>query len=230
MSTRYTMFKHKDIERLMDTFFKHTRYVNDKYERIKSKDNSCSSDRDRFVYHMFRKLIDKYIVILDRVVIAWHEKDEQQCISRIWICEPTSIFSSKFESYPAEPSYRYEKKFLHIRGFSAVNSLYGPEYIEMHCYDIFGNNLKLKIDHNNLLKLQFKEITKMEFDMVANVFADDRDKIPYEVKRFTKTETLNNRKKPKTVIAEETITVMAKDEVEARNSLTNVLSVIRVEN
>lgn len=228
MTTKYTMIPSKRIERLMDTYYSHHMYVNEKYEKIKSKDNYCNSDRDRFVYHFFSKLEDKYIILLDRVVIAWHLKNEQEKVSHMWICNPTSIFSTKFENACAEPTYRYIKRYLHIKSFSSVNSLHGEDYIEMNCYDIFGDHFNIKINHNNLLKLQFKEITKMEFDMVANLFADDREPIKYKVERFNKTEVIK-RKKPETIITTEELTVMAKDEVEARNSLTNVLGVTRIE-
>lgn len=228
MGTKYTMIPFKQIERLMNTYCAHHKYVNEEYEKIKSKDNYCSSDRDRFVYHFFSKLSDKYIILLDRVVISWHLRNEQENISHMWICNPISIFSTKFESACAEPTYRHIKRYLHIKSFSAVNSLHGEDYIEMNCYDIFGDYFKVKINHNNLLKLQFKEISKMEFDMVANLFADDREPIGYKVRRFNKTEIIK-RKKPETVITTEELTVMARDEVEARNSLTNVLDVTRIE-
>jgi len=229
MSIRYTMIPHERIERLMNTYRNHHRYVNEEYEKIKSKNNYCNSDRDRFVYHFFSKLKDKYIILLDRVAIAWSETGIKDNISRIWVCEPISIFSTKFTSQsPATPTYRYVKKYLHISGFNAINQLYGEDYIEMLCHDIFGDCFRFKITHNNLLKLQFKEITKMEFDMVANLFADDREPIKYKVERFNRTEVIK-RKKPETVITTEELTVMAKDEVEARNSLTNVLNVTRIE-
>jgi len=229
--TKYTMIPHKQIERLMDTYNNHHKYVNEKYEKIKSKDNYCNSDRDRFVYHYFNRFIGKHIQIMDRVVIAWHENATHDT-KRMWICNPTSVYDVHFrEVGGADPIIRHQKKFLFIREFSAINTMYGSDYIEMQCFDLFNNSFKFRIDHNNLLYLQFKEITELEFNMMANLFTDDREKIPYKVKRFIQTtdNPSDKRKKPKTIIVSEELTIMAKDEIEARNSATNVLEVTRIE-
>ena len=231
MTTKYFMLPSKKVERLMDTFLEHRPCINEKFEAIKSKDNPCISDRDRFVYHYFNRFIGKYIQIMDRVVIGWHETATHD-IKRMWICNPTSMYDAHFKEVgAASPIIRHQKKFLFIRGFSAINTMYGSDYVEMQCFDLFNNSFKFRIDHNNLLYLQFKEITELEYNMMANLFSDDRENIPYKVERFIQT-TVNpsdKRKKPKTIIVKEELTVMAKDEIEARHSTTNVLGVTRIE-
>lgn len=218
---KYDMLKLSDIRRVLDAFYGHRNYVNERY----SKDNVCISDRDRFVRKFFRKYVDRYIILIDREVIAYRFEN------RILICEPSSIYSKGFDNSPAgaTPVYRHTKKFLHIKGFSAVNVMYGTDYIEMNCYDMVGNSLKFKLDHNNLMKMQFREILKSEFEMWAMLFRDDREPIPFNVTRFVKVEVTNNRRRKNTEFKKEVTTVMARDEDEARNMMTNVLSVVRVE-
>lgn len=218
---KYDMLKLSDIRRVLDAFYGHSNYVNDRY----SKDNICISDRGRFVSRFFRKYVDRYIILIDREVIAYRFEN------RMLICEPSSIYSKGFDNRlaGATPVYRNTKKFLHIQGFSAVNVMYGTDYIEMNCYDIVGNSLKFKLDHNNLMKMQFREISKLDFEMMAMQFRDDRDPIPFNVTRFVEVEVTNNRKRKRTEFKKEVTTVMAMDEYEARNMMTNVLSVARVE-
>lgn len=218
---KYDMLKLSDIRRVLDVFYGHTNYVNERY----SKDNVCISDRDRFVSRFFRKYVDRYIILIDREVIAYRFEN------RLLICEPSSIYSKGFDCCPAgaTPVYRNTKKFLHVKGFSAVNSMRGIDYIEMNCYDMVGNSLGFKLDHNNLMKMQFREILKSEFEMWAMLFRDDREPIPFNVTRFVEVEVMNNRRRKNTEFKKEVTTVMARDEDEARNMMTNVLSVVRVE-
>lgn len=218
---KYDMLKLSDIRRVLDAFYGHGSCVNERY----SKKNVCISDRDRFVSRFFRKYVDRYIILIDREVIAYRFE------GHILMCEPSSIYSKEFDccSAGATPVYRNTKKFLHVKGFSAVNSMRGTDYIEMNCYDMVGNSLKFKIDHNNLMRMQFKEILKSEFEMWAMLFRDDREPIPFDVTRFVKVEVTNNRRRKRTEFKEEVTRVMAKDEDEARNMMTNVLSVVRVE-
>lgn len=218
---KYDMLKLSDIRRVLDAFYRHRNYVNERY----SKDNVHISDRDRFVRKFFRKYEDRYIVLIDREVIAYRFEN------RMLICEPSSIYSKGFNNSVtgATPVYRNTKKFLHIKGFSAVNVMYGTDYIEMGCYDMVGNSLKFKLDHNNLMRMQFREILKSEFEMWAMLFKDDREPIPFNVTRFVEVEVTNNRKRKRTEFKKEVTRVMAMDVDEARNMMTNVISVERVE-
>ena len=79
------------------------------------------------------------------------------------------------------------------------------------------------------MKMQFREILKPEFEMWAMLFRDDREPIPFNVTRFVEVEVMNNRRRKNTEFKKEVTTVMARDEDEARNMMTNVLSVVRVE-
>ena len=218
---KYDMLKLSDIRRVLDAFYGHNNCVNERY----AKENVCISDCDRFVSRFFRKYVDRYIILIDREVIAYRFKNG------FVMCEPVSIYSKGFDCCPAgaTPVYRNTKKFLHVKGFSAVNSMRGTDYIEMNCYDMVGNSLKFKIDHNNLMRMQFREISKSEFEMWAMLFRDDREPIPFNVTRFVEVEVMNNRRRKRTEFKEEVTRVMARDEVEASNMMTNVLSVERVE-
>lgn len=225
---KYDMLKLSDVRRVLDAFYGHSSCVNERY----SKENVCISDRDRFVSRFFRKYVDRYIILIDREVIAYRFKNG------FMMCEPVSIYSKGFDGCPAgaTPVYRNAKKFLHVKGFIAVNSMRGTDYIEMNCYDMVGNSLKFKIDHNNLMRMQFKEILKSEFEMWAMLFRDDREPIPFKVTRYLTYDEIKERntkngktKKIKEHLVQEQTVVMAMDEDEARNMMTNVLSVERVE-
>lgn len=218
---KYDMLKLNDVQRVLDTFYAHKSCIN---ERL-SKDGDYISDRDRFVKKFFGKYAQRYIVLMDREVVAYRFKNG------FMVCEPVSIYSKGFDCCPAgaTPVYRNTKKFLHVEGFSAVNSMRGTDYIEMNCCDMVGNSLKFKIDHNNLMRMQFKEILKSEFEMWAMLFRDDREPIPFNVTRFVEVEVTNNRKRKRTEFKKEVTRVLARDEDEAGNMMTNVISVEREE-
>lgn len=128
-----------------------------------------------------------------------------------------------------------QKRFLQISGFRAVNELYGVGYIEMSCQDERGNEFKVRLDHNNMMRIQFKEISKMEYDGVAKLFADDRDDRPYKVKRYFVNKEVKVRKvkgqvvqKIKEHVVTEEVEVMAKDIDAASKMLPNTISVERI--
>lgn len=225
---KYDMLSYKAAERLWDAFQGHDACVNEKYKAFKREDSYCYSDRDRFVAKFFKKYTGRYAAFIDKVLVG----------SKIYDCffyrDPESAFAVKyreavFYNNQGESIFHMQKKYLCITSFRAVNEMYGTGYIEMSCVDALGVKFDVRLDHTSLVYIQFKEITKLEFDMVANLFNDDRDPRPYKVARFVEYETTNNRGKKKRRLQEEEVTIMAKDAEEARNAITNIISVRREE-
>lgn len=223
---KYDMLSYEAVERIWDAFQGHDASVNEKYKTFKREDSYCYSDRDRFVAKFFKKYAGRCIAFADKVVIG----------SRVMDCffyqEPESKFAPKyrapdFYNNQGEPIFSAQKKYLCINYFRAVNEMYGTGYIEMSCVDAFGVRFNVRLDHTSLMYIQFKEITKLEFDMVANLFNDDRDPRPYQVERYMVRETTSKRGKKKQEVITEKVMVMAKDAEEARNVMPNTISVRR---
>lgn len=219
---KYDMLSYKAVERIWDAFQGHAACVNEKYKAFKREDSYCYSDRDRFVAKFFKKYVGKCIAFVDKVVVG----------SRVGSCffyrEPESKFAPKYSvSSFYNPVFSIQKKYLCINYFRAVNEMYGTGYIEMSCVDALGAKFDVRLDRSSLMYVQFKEITKLEFDMVANLFNDDRDPRPYQVERYMVRETTSRRGKKKQEVITEEVTVMAKDAEEARNAITNIFSVRR---
>lgn len=232
----YDMLPYETVKRVWETFLAHSACVNKKYETFKGKETYWYSDRDRFVGRFFRKHVCKYIAFMDRLVRGYvSEYDGHAFYSS---CSPHSVYGDEYYRgwmSRGEPIVMSQKRYLCISEFRAVNELYGTGYIEMSCQDERGNEFKVRLDHNNMMRIQFKEISKMEYDGVAKLFADDREDRPYKVKRYFVNKEVKVRKvKGKTVekvkehVVTEEVEVMAKDIDEARKMLPNTISVERI--
>lgn len=227
---KYDMLLHETINRVWDTFLGHAECVNEKYKTFKGDKTYWYSDRDRFVGRFFKKYIGKYIAFIDRELIGYSMDNY------FFPKAPQSVYSNEYyKSWgcnKGEPVIRVQKKYLVITGFTAINEMYGQGYIEMSCVDAMGYDIRIRVDHNNMLRFQFKEISESEMGSVVRLFKDDRDDRPFKVTRYLTYEEIKERntkngktKKIKEHLVQEQTTVMAKDVDEARKVLTNTINV-----
>lgn len=229
---KYDMLSLETVRRIWDKFQEHHGYINEKYNKFKGNDTCWSSDRERFVGRLFKKYELRYIAFIDKIVVGYIVNN-LSCV-----CDPKSVYSNKYYKYwsvQGDPIFNVQKLYLKVLGFEAVNEMYGCGFIEMACEDFMGNVINIRVDYNNMLRFQFKEISKLDFDSVARLFDDDRTEIPFKVTRAFMYEEVKERKvKGKTVkkvkefIKKEDVTVMAKDIEEARNILPDTISVERI--
>lgn len=229
---KYDMLSLETVRRIWDTFQKHHAYINEKYNKFKGKDTYWSSDRERFVGRFLKKYEERYIAFIDKLVVGYKTENS------FYICDKMSAYSNKYYkscNMKGDPIFKVQKLYLKVLGFIAVNEMCGCGFIEMACEDFMGNVINIRVDHNNMLRFQFKEISKLDFDSVARLFDDDRTEIPFKVTRVFMIEEVKERKvKGKTVkkvkefIKKEDVTVMAKDIEEARNILPDTISVERI--
>jgi hypothetical protein len=219
---KYTLLEPKVVERICDAFYGHSDYINDKYNAI-SKGDTSYSDRDRFVKKFFSKHIGKHIVLSDKEITGYAEENF------VYTVDCTSVYSSRNKSNMynrGKPLYRHVKKFLAVRGFHAINEMYGSGYIEMDCWDVFGNPFSIRLDSYTLRNIQFREITEQVYNSVASLFTDDRDDIPFNVTRFLDYEEIKEKHLTRSkTLPQETVSVMAKDADEAMAKVRNAISV-----
>lgn len=227
----YDMLPLETVHKVWDTFLGHSACNNQKYFDFKGTNTFWNTDRERFVGRLFRKYEGKHIILIDKKVVGYNY-DNYVAINE----SPVSVYSNSYHTAwgvpTAEPLLRVQKTYLHINGFQAINELYGLGYIEMNCTDALGTVFKVRLDHNNMLHLQFKEITELEFQAVARMFEDDRSDRAYKVTRYLMPEEIKYRntkngirKKVKTHLIEEQTIVKAKDIDEARTVLANTIKV-----
>ena len=229
---KYDMLSLETVRRIWDKFQEHHEYINEKYDKFKGNDTYWRSDRERFVGRLFKKYEGRYIAFIDKIVVGYIGKN-LSCV-----CDPKSVYSNKYDKswgVQGDPIFNVQKLYLKVLGFRAVNEMYGCGFIDMVCEDFMGNVINIRVDHNNMLRFQFKEISKLDFDSVARLFDDDRTEIPFKVTRAFIYEEVKERKvKGKTVkkvkefIKKEDVTVMAKDIEEAGNILPDTISVERI--
>ena len=227
----YDMLPLETVRKVWDRFLGHSACNNQKYLDFKGTGTFWKTDRERFVGRLFRKYAGKHIILIDKQIVGY-SYDNHVAIND----EPVSVYSNSHNTtwgVPVEePLLRVQRRYLHINGFQAINELYGLGYIEMSCTDALGNLFKLRLDHNNMLRLQFKEITELEYQAVARMFEDDRSDRAYKVTRYLMPEEIKQRKtkdgirkKVTTHLIEEQTIVKAKDIDEARIVLANTIKV-----
>lgn len=232
----YDMLQYETVKRVWETFQAHSASINKKYETFKGENTYWTSDRERFVGRFFKPYVGKCIAFTDKLVRGY--KSEYDGHAFYHSCRPQSVYSNEYyRSWGAngEPLFMSQKRYLCITGFQAVNELYGLGYIEMSCLDERGGDFKVRLDHNNLLRIQFKEISEVEYSGVARLFEDDRDDRPYKVKRYFVNKEVKERKvkgqvvqKVKEHVVTEEVEVMAKDIDAASKKLPNTISVERI--
>lgn len=224
---KYDMLTLETVKRLWDAFTSRSMCNNDKYISFRGKDTYWYTDRDRLVGRLSKKYEGRFIAFIDQEHIGAHDG------AYFFFHEPESVYSNKYRDQPlygghGEPVVRARKRYLCIKGLSAVNELYGMGYIDMSCEDATGTDFHIRLDHNNMLRIQFKEIPMTEYRAVRALFQDDRELMPYNIERFVKVEVPVGRKgKTETQYIKEKMTVMARDAAEAGASMENVLSVER---
>ena len=221
---RYDYLPHDTAKRVLDAFYGHDMCINKAFEKFRNPDTYWSSDRERFVGKFFKKYAGKHIVIIDREIIGYNYNNFFS------FCNPLSVYSTenKEHYFNGEAVIRKSRKYLAITGFRAINEMYGRGYIEMSCYDVFGNKFGYRIDQYTLSKLQFRELTEAEFKSVADLFTDDRDDLPFKVTRFiTRDEAKEKKIKVKRgEIPRETVTVYAKDDSDAMKMVENAVEAV----
>lgn len=222
------MLNKEIVKRVIGTFDNHDAHINEKYEKIKNKDNWWSSDRDRFVGRFFKKYVGKKFILMDKEIVAYRDTIEEHAFYST--CEPTSLYSREYRdncsNYRGVPLYRHSKKFLHVTYIHAVNRMYGSGFIEMECQDILGRQFHYVLDFNTLINMQFREIDDDEFGRMAELFCDDRDDRAYKVTRYLSADEMKARKKSlRKGLVKETVTVMAKDSEDACKKCTNAIEV-----
>lgn len=226
---KYTMLPRPVVEKIWNLFQDHSYFENEKYKEITKKPEYSCSDRDRFVARFFKPYVGKYIVLVNKDeigccmtatghVYAWKGDEPVSCYSRK---------AYKREYCQGKPVYMVNRKYLYVQRFENVNEAYGQGYICMSCQDIFGNTFDMVLSHNNLLDMQFREITEEEFKVVADLFTDDREPVPFKVTRYLNYEEMKSRKlltkyrKEKTLLTE-TVIVPALDVADACTKVENV--------
>lgn len=224
---KYEMLKVSTVKRVWHAFYSHSMCNNDKYISYRGKDNYWYTDRERFVGRFFKRYEGRFIAFIDQEDIGTRDG------AFFSFHEPKSVYSNKYRGQAlynghCEPIIRARKRYLRIKGFSTVNELYGGGYIDMSCEDATGADFHIRLDHNNMLRIQFKQIPITEYRAVKALFQDDREPMPFNVHRFVEVKSQRGRKM-ETRIVEETTTVLARDAAEARESMTNVLDVSHVE-
>lgn len=232
----YDMLPYETVKRVWETFQAHSACINKNYEKFKGKETYWYSDRERFVGRFFKPYVGKCIAFTDKLVRGY--KSEYDGHAFYHSCSPQSVYSAEYyrsSGANGEPLFISQKRYLCITGFQAVNELYGLGYIEMSCLDERGGDFKVRLDHNNLLRIQFKEISEAEYSGVARLFEDDRDDRPYKVKRYFVNKEVKERKvkgqvvqKIKEHVVTEEVEVMAKDIDAAAKMLPNTISVERI--
>lgn len=223
---KYEMLKVSTVKRVWHAFYSISMCNNDRYISFRGKDNYWHTDRERFVGRFFKRYVGRYIAFMDKECIGMRMGDS------LFFHEPESVFKPSRNNALAvnggEFIFRCRKRYLKINGFYAINELYGSGFIEMRCEDAIGCNFNVRLDHNNMLRLQFKEIGITEYNAVKALFQDDREPMQFNVRRFVSVDSQRGMKR-ETRFVEETTTVLARDAAEARESMTNVLDVSRVE-
>lgn len=222
---KYDMLTPETARRYWDLFEKHSRCINEKYSTFsETHRDDRYSDRDRFVKRIVPKLVGKYFALADAEIIgycySWNDTNFYSA------ADPHSVYSPKVKDYwkKGDPIRRHIKKYYSIAGLSAVNEMYGPGYISLRCYDVFGNSVDIKLDEYNMSRMQFKEITAKEFGAVVSLFEDDRDSREYLVTRYLTDEEMAKRHLKRKRVVKEEVVVMARDAEEARNKLSNTLN------
>ena len=220
---KYTMLDSEVVERICNTFYGHSEFINDKYNGFAKGNKTNYSDRNRFVEKFFSRYIGKYIVLVDKELIG--------CVGdlSVYASDRQSIYSSKTKLDTCcigKPLYRTVKKYLRVGGFSATNERYGSGYIEMVCMDIYGVVFCMRLDGNNLHRMQFREITEEEFNGIAALFADDREDVPFKVTRFLTYEEIKKKHLTRSkTLPQETVSVLAKDAEEAMDKVSYAIAV-----
>ena len=226
---KYNMIPRKVVEKIWNLFQDHSYSDNAKYKEIIKKPDYACSDRDRFVARFFKPYVGKYIVLVnkdeigrmsrDGKVFAWKGDEPVSCYSRKDY--KSNIYNS------GKPWYSVNRKYLHVQRFDNVNEMHGGGYICMRCQDILGHTFDVVLTFNNLLDMQFREITETEFKAVADLFTDDRESVPFKVTRYLDYEEMKSRgllpkyRKEKTLLTE-TVIVQALDVADACTKVTNV--------
>ena len=221
---QYDMLTKKTAERYWDTFLTYDRCINDKYRAFaKVNGERWHSDRDRLIGRLAPILVGKYFALADKEIIAYNDDGNFRFIDSKSIYYPDQEERIDFRG---EPVYRHSKKYLFISSLCAVNEMYGHGFIQMRCYDIFMNTVNIRLDCETMAKIQFKEITKEEFERVSELFMDDREDRPYLVTRYLSYEEMKKkRKSPKKGLVKEQVTVMAKEAEEALKKVENSIDV-----
>lgn len=212
-------------KRITDTFYSYKNCINEHYAKFRKEHEEWMSDRDRLVGRMAKKFIGKYFVLADKEIIAYRYED---CV---FAADHESVYCKKPEYCvnQGEPVIRTIRKYLRIVNVRAVNEMYGNGgYICLDCYDTFGISVNIRCDYTNLTSIQFREITKQEFDAVVSMFEDDRDPIDFKVTRFMDYDEMKAKfpkRKRFNHLIKETVVVKAKDAHDAYCGIKNAINV-----
>jgi len=223
---KYEMIPSKTVKRLWDAFTDLAMANNEHYMSFRTQNRYWYTDRDRLVGRLLAKYTDKYIVLIDRTILGY---TMDGFLSQ---CDPVSIYDPHPHEYHygGEPLIATSRKYLHITHFSAVNTMYGSGYIAMATQDHLGQSFPVRLDYESLRQLQFREITREEFDSISELFSDDREPIPFQVTRIIPFQELKARRlltkaRRSREMLQETVTVQARDPREAYSLTENAISV-----
>lgn len=223
---KYEMIPSKTVKRLWDAFTDLPMANNEHYMSFRTQNQYWYTDRDRLVGRLLAKYTDRYIVLIDRTILGY---TMDGFLSQ---CDPVSIYDPHPHEYHygGKPLIATSRKYLHITHFSAVNTMYGSGYIAMATQDHLGQPFPVRLDYETLRQLQFREITKEEFDSISELFSDDREPIPFRVTRIIPFQELKARRlltkaRRSREMLQETVTVQARDPREAYSITENAISV-----
>ena len=223
---KYDMIPQNTVRRFWKVYTNHSECINLAFKKFAIHGECDLSDRDRFVNKFFAKYTGKYIAFIDV------QKTGVQIGNCILFQDPESVYAphygEKDYTNQGDAFTKVQKMYLHVDGFRAVNEMYGQGFIEMSCTDMFYNKFAVQLDYNNMRHIQFKEITKKEYERVAKLFHDDRSEIPFIVTRYLTWEEMKRRNLINgTEPVKEDVKVMAKDMLEASKKLENIVGVRR---
>ena len=158
----YKQFDIKFLKRYFDLLSSHNRFSSKRYG------NKC--EKEIFVKRTFHKWFsNRYFVYIKQ--------------------EDTGMYSCSENSYYADERdsiKRPKKHFVFVSGI-AYSLTYSEEltiYFNDPCESLFVNSLKFSF--NELLDLQFYEISKEKYNDVSNLFKDDREDIEFTMKAMKK--------------------------------------------
>lgn len=225
---QYKSLASDTADRIWTAFSKHTNHVNHKYNAIVGNPNGYLSDRERFATRFFASLVGKYVVFIDRLITGYAYKyfdgDNTRTASYISIDE-TSTYSYAYHrgsgipdmgNVNAEPNIRMKRQYVKICRIGVENMSMRDSAVHITVKMFDGRMDTIVLDNAFLHDIQFNFISKEEFDAVSSLFSDDRDEVEYSGKRAMRASEIVDRGLEDSGIRHETVTIMARDAIEAR--------------
>lgn len=231
---RYSTLTSKQANKIWDAYCNHHMYINKKYQTFcnSPEDNEFVTDRVRFVNKFFSRFVGKYVILMDRIKYGTKFTDRERKYVSIACCDANSIYAMKngFEGHEwgCEDLIHFRRVYLHIVGFESVNTEYGQGYIAVYCDNIYGERIKYRMEYNMLYRMQWREITEMEYTVLSAFFTDDRENVRYTSNRYLMYDEMVQRKIIRKNAAKNIPTIKEPVEVYARDRDDAVSMIMKV--